>query len=159
MTAAPGVVQRQELWAELLPIQVRRRWSWGTLEALTTSMVSFDVPLSEILPPDWASKFWVLAEIRGYRGASTSTASSAVINDIRVKGGSTILPSGATGDGWGLDAQAGPLPVFVPLPKEWSGALTVDATSDNNAGQSFRFMFLLIQVTEAEWLAYRGECQ
>ncbi len=145
---------------EHIPISSRRRWSWGCLSALQNAVTTtITVVATEILPSDWINRRWLLAELRGYRGASTVTASSALITEIRAKGGGgVLLPMGATGAGFGVDAQAGPLPLFLPLPASWSGSLEVDATSDTAANQSFRFMFMFVEVTRQEWEAYVGGC-
>lgn len=135
----------------------RRRYWWGKAIGLTNgNTTTFDVPAVEVLPSNWQQRRWALAEVRGYRSGSTAIVQPALIQEIRAKQGGKLLVAGVTGDGFGVDPQSGPQPLWIPLPGQWEGDLQVDATSDSGAGLSFRFHFSFVELTEEEWLLCGG---
>lgn len=134
----------------MMPIVCRRRYMWGDSVFLDTTGTSFSVPAGEVLPGDFKERRWALAEVRGYRAATTAIAQAAVISAIRVGDGFELLPPGKTGEGLGVESQSGVIPLWIPLPADWSGSLEVDAASDNGASLTFRFMFSFVELTETE---------
>jgi hypothetical protein len=131
--------------------EVRRRWIWGKGVFLDTSGTTFVVQASDILPQDFLGRYWALAEVRGYRAATTALAQAAILQSIRAGDGEMLFPMGSSGEGLGIEAQSGILPLWLPIPKLWSGSLDVAAVSDNGASLTFRFMFSFVELTRQEW--------
>lgn len=136
-----------------IPLMYRwRRWLSVVQTIITTADTEFEVPVYEVLPVNWQDRFWCLSEVRGTRSnSSVIDGLAAVLSSIKAKEGTQILPKAATAGGITINAASAPIPVFAPMPANWTGVLVAASISDAGANIVFRHNFGFIELTELEW--------
>ena len=136
----------------------RPRFHWGNSPTIPVppTPVTVTMTFGDVLPQGWEQRWWCLGELRGYRANTTAIVSAVLVTEARAEGVKLYTKGGGSSEGFALEAQAGPLPCYWPIPPDWKGELQFDLVGDSAATMPFRFQCALIELTHAEWIAMWG---
>jgi len=143
----------------LIPMITRPRFHWGNSPTIPVppTTVSTTHTFGDVLPPGWEERFWCLAELRGYRANTTAIVSAVLVLSAKAEGVPLYVQGTSNNsEGFALEAQAGPLPCYWPLPRNWKGSIDFVLVGDSAATMPFRFQCAVIELTGDEWRAMWG---